>query len=190
MQETFKDLYKKHFLELYTTDDIFTMIIRGHLYIEASIVKLINMNLPKSEYLNVSRLDYQLKVNLGCAMGVIPSNLEPSLKQLGKLRNKYAHDLNYQLTEQDQNDITNTIKSNLGEPADYLFAFSKQFPDGVRRSILAIWMYLEMEKAVKENKEINIIADVIGFGTEQFGLSSEDMQKRMQDRIKIWKSMK
>lgn len=170
------------------TSGILTFIIRGHLYIESSIVRLIN-KMPKSpNYLNVSRCDYKLKVSLGCALGVIPVELEPSLRQLGKIKNKFAHDLNYTLTIEDQNDIINCLKSKLGEPARYFFNTNdKEFPNGMRRAIQAIWIYLEIYAASKNGNAYSIVNNIISVGSNLTGGYEQDFRKQMEERLESWK---
>ena len=92
----------------------------------------------------VDRLEFQAKVNLCSALGLLDLSMKPGLTQLGKLRNKYVHQLDYEATERDPADLVNSLKSSIGMPAQYYLRRRTECPNGFRRCVIARWLPLEM----------------------------------------------
>lgn len=188
MSSEFLKRFSKLFVDLHTNEDILTFLVKGHLYCESTLANILWKALKRPETLDVERLDYQAKLNLCNAFGLIPENLIPGLQKLGSLRNKYVHRLGYNATEQDQIDLINTIKSTMGLPAQYYLSRSIKFPNGLRRCIFVLWVPLELQLApdLESAKDmlINLAAlmvDVSGLDIDDF---IEQMKKQMSDYIK------
>mgnify|MGYP000320628805 CR=1 FL=1 len=82
---------------LFKEDDLGS-VIRVHLHIEHHVNEIINLLVPVPNSLKQLQLDYDGKVNLLCVLGVKPESIKV-LSALGNMRNKFAHNLNYQLDE-------------------------------------------------------------------------------------------
>jgi len=188
MVEDFLKRFSNLFVDLHTNEDILTFIVRGHLYCESALANILRKALKNTAALDVDRLEYQAKVNLCNAFGLVQQYLVPGLLQLGSLRNRYVHRLDYNATEQDQRDLINTIKSTCGPPAKYFLGRGVEFPNGLRRCIVALWIPLELQLAPDVETAKNMLlslavlmADVSGLDIEEF---IEEMKKRMSDYIK------
>jgi hypothetical protein len=172
--KTFLQRFAECYAELHTVESVMLLIVRGHLYCESVLAELLRGNLKHPDELSIDRFEFQSKVNLCCAMGLIDLSLKPGLTQLGKLRNKYVHQLDYEATEEDQADLVNALKSTIGMPAQYYLRRRTEFPNGFRRSVIALWLPLEMHCAPKgEGKamveQINqLMATVSGQSDEEF----------------------
>jgi len=81
-------------------------LLKGHLFIERILDTLIKKALQKPEILyNKQQLTFSFKVNLAASLGVLPEEYWGPIKALNKIRNNYAHDLNYQVTINELNDL-------------------------------------------------------------------------------------
>lgn len=118
----FSERMEKYFFELYTTTDLLMVIVRGHLYCEFALSEILRGKFSNPKEINIDRLDYRAKVNLCSALGCFDSiNLKQGLIMLGEMRNKYVHNLYYKVTDQDQLNFVNTLKSSLGKPSKVPF---------------------------------------------------------------------
>jgi len=99
--------------DLFREDDLGS-VIRVHLHIEHHVNEILNLMIPYPEHLKSLKLDYDGKVNLLCALGAEPSSTKV-LKSLGTMRNKFAHNLNFQLDKSNVLNLYETLDSNLKE---------------------------------------------------------------------------
>lgn len=158
--DAFTRRYLDCFVELQFAPNIFSLIVRGHLYCEAALASLVRTRLVAPDELDVDHLGYQLKVDLATALGFILPELKPALKALGALRNKYVHRLDYEVTEDDQRDFMNMFKSTLGPAAKYILRRGTEFPGGLRRTIIALWVGLELAGAPNREIAISMMASL------------------------------
>jgi hypothetical protein len=92
--------------------DAVMLLLRGHLYSENLLERLINFGLPRGDKLMESaNLSYNQKLLLVEALDFLPDTIASSLRNLNKLRNQCAHQLNKKITEAD---ITR-VGSSLGK---------------------------------------------------------------------------
>ncbi len=148
------------FAELRFAPNVFSLIVRGHLYCESALASLIRNALKKPDELNVDRLGFQMKVNLAAALGLIPTEYKQSLAALSALRNRYVHQLDYEVTESDQSDFMNTFKSAFGPAAKYMLRRGTEFPGGLRRTILALWISIELAGLANREAAISMMAEL------------------------------
>ncbi|MGG1220769.1 hypothetical protein ABE236_25330 [Priestia endophytica] len=95
-EETFNE-----FLRNTAGEGILQMVLRTHLYIEHELENIIKDTFVKPELLLNNRSMFSNKLSLVTASGIIPSEFYGSLKYFNKLRNSYAHNLKFELTEGD-----------------------------------------------------------------------------------------
>jgi len=151
--------YAHLFLDLFKTDDILSFVVRGHLYCEASLNQLLQNSLKSPDEIDIDRLDYGTKVDFCAAMGLFSFDVTSGLKQLGKLRNKIVHDLEYKISEQDQLDFINTLKSTIDGPAKHYLSIpdKMEFPNGLRRCIICLWLHLQLRDNNLKETEDNLL---------------------------------
>jgi hypothetical protein len=80
-----------------TGEDDLGVIIRAHIYIEAELEHCLNRLLKDSQHLG-NDLEFEMKVRLAFALG-LRNDLKSPLNALGKLRNKFAHQVGTTLTK-------------------------------------------------------------------------------------------
>ncbi len=180
------------FSSLYSTEDILAFIVRGHLYCEAALSGLLNSSLKNPEELDTDRLDYSTKVDLCSALGLFAEDLKPGLKQLGKLRNKIVHNLEYKITEQDQMDFINTLRSTLGEPAEYYFSFScaTEFPNGLCRCVQCLWISLQIKNGSDPEEVKEKLSQIVYVSMKMSGLDNEKFFDMCNQRVEDFYSKK
>jgi hypothetical protein len=85
-----------------TSDDSTMLILRGHLFSESLLERLIRLKLPRGDkVLEGASLTYAQKLALVEALDAIPDSIAASLRGLNKLRNQCAHDLGRTVLEAD-----------------------------------------------------------------------------------------
>lgn len=89
--------------------DPLAIVIRAHLYLEATLIRQIETVLVKKERFDSATLTFPKKVQLAVALGRLDYADAPALNALNSLRNKFAHKLDTQLQEQDERDIYNAL---------------------------------------------------------------------------------
>lgn len=176
MAATFLQRFAECFAELNSTENVMLVVVRGHLYCESALAELLAKNLKHPDELSIDRLEFQAKVNLCSAMGLFNLSLKPGLTQLGKLRNKYVHQLDYEATESDLADLVNALKSTIGMPAQYYLRRSVEYPKGFRRCVIALWLPLEMYCAPKGEAK-GMVEQIVKLMAAVAGQSEEDMKK-------------
>lgn len=82
---------------LLKTEDPMLLVIRGHLLLEHVLISFIQTGLTKASALKIDRLNFPAKTELAIAMGLLPENLSGALLYVNKLRNDFAHNLDFQI---------------------------------------------------------------------------------------------
>jgi hypothetical protein len=103
LEELIQERELKKFKEAIGAEgDTVMLLLRGHLYSENLLERLINFGLPRGDKLmeNAS-LSYHQKLLLVEALDFLPDTIASSLRNLNKLRNQCAHQLNKKISEAD-----------------------------------------------------------------------------------------
>lgn len=82
------------------SDNDLVAVMRGHLYVEAAVNRLIDAMLPFPQELSDSRLGWPQRVDLALALGLKAQYGGP-LKKIGQIRNKFAHCPDASLDDED-----------------------------------------------------------------------------------------
>lgn len=78
------------------------LILRAHLFTENLLERLIRVKLPRGDKIaENANLSYFQKLVLLDALEILPDSIISSLRQLNKLRNECAHQLQKQITDAD-----------------------------------------------------------------------------------------
>jgi hypothetical protein len=99
------------FVKFLMTEDELGSVVRAHLYIEFYMDRLIDASIPNPAALPAMRLDYFGRVKLLGVLGV-GDRLTKPLQNLGELRNKFAHQLNFRLTTERMRALYETFDAN------------------------------------------------------------------------------
>ena len=129
------------FWDLWEESQLYIFIV-GHIAIESVIIQLIEIKLSKPEKLDVSRLNFPRKVELGIALGVVDDKLSDLLKKINSKRNKYAHRIEYKMSFDEAYDLIilasqSGIEFTDGLDMDKNFAESVQNTNGLLIELLS-----------------------------------------------------
>jgi hypothetical protein len=107
-----EDLVRK---QIPSTDsaDVDQTIIRAHLWTEHFLIRLIEAGVARPASLDMDRMSFGTKVQIACAVGLLPDNLAKSLMILNALRNKVAHKLDYKFSDADKRDVFYSLPTEL-----------------------------------------------------------------------------
>lgn len=160
------------FMKATNEEDELQIILRGHLYIEHEIEKLLRNHLVEPDVIlgGRNKLMFNGKLNLVVALGLLPKDKRGPYDKLGGLRNKYAHRLNYKMTEKDLNGLVDSMDKEIkGGVFEREWNEEKQMPEEKRnllklkRFMLSLWIYvskrvykLSLDEYHKRTKEIEV----------------------------------
>lgn len=142
------------FRELFNEKKPFNIIIRGHLYCESAIERLIQCQADNIDKLEFDKITFFNKLRIATCFAAIPPDLFSVLDRLTYYRNQFAHNLSYTFEEKDQVDLANTLKGEIEEDhlKKALCAYingDKAFPGQLRRIVLSVWLLLEIDYLLK-----------------------------------------
>jgi hypothetical protein len=84
-------------------------LLQAHLYLDHIVTLLLNEALLNPEAINLSRMGFSQKLQLLIAMNIIPAELVAVIESVNGLRNKIAHDLNFEIDEKTECDFINAV---------------------------------------------------------------------------------
>jgi hypothetical protein len=94
-------------------DDPLQIVVRGHLYVEAMLNKLICLRFPFPKAIDLADMHYPIKVDLAVALGMLSKDDAGSFRALNKLRNRLAHNIEYRVTSKDVRELLGTISPTM-----------------------------------------------------------------------------
>lgn len=135
-------------------------ILRGHVYIENQIVKLLKGVLVEPTYVLTNNFGFMNKLSLAVGLGLIPKDAFEVLRRVNTIRNNYAHKLTYEVTEADLNSIKQLIRGELKQDFDLwifeqgrAYANEKDLLKQLRIVIAFLWSYTGILGYKREMKE-------------------------------------
>lgn len=90
----------RSFVQALTGEDDLGCVVRLTIHIESLLISSIEQVVPLPKEIEKLNLDYHGRVSLAVALGM-PPEIAPSLRSLGKLRNRFAHRLDMRLSAAD-----------------------------------------------------------------------------------------
>nr|WP_180206945.1 hypothetical protein [Pseudomonas sp. SbOxS1]NYU07270.1 hypothetical protein [Pseudomonas sp. SbOxS1] len=100
-----KELTDDQFHEALNSQDALGLVIRAHIHIEHWVGEFLESTLPQyKRFAKDLNADYDEKVLLACISG-LSADLKAPLSSFGKLRNRFAHRPNYELSPTDAENI-------------------------------------------------------------------------------------
>jgi len=125
--------------ESLSTEDPLGVVIRGHLYVESRLIQLIEEALVDPGAIDLTRLNFPVKLDLAVALGLLSENDKRGYAALNALRNRVAHKADIEIVDTDERQVHKALTAeqrSLGEA--YIGHFSgKPFPT-LRASIVAL----------------------------------------------------
>lgn len=93
------DLFLKHLSAASTVE----VVLRGQLWLESQISEAIAVNprVSRPDLLELDRLSFSAKTAFAVALGSLHPDVQPSLLEINRTRNRLAHTLEYEVTQED-----------------------------------------------------------------------------------------
>lgn len=152
VEDIIKDYGK--FLDDTVSEDELQIILRAHLYIEQELTQLLKIYLKEPDVFLKGRIMFANKLSLTVALGLIPKIVKPAYDKLNQIRNGYAHNLDYKITDQDIDEIIQHFHGNLF--LEKLLSIKEEIT--IRDVLAMMWINLRSEVkrlpltlAIKEN---------------------------------------
>lgn len=111
-----EDIRKRHqtfcfnredFTKKIRSGDRWQQLIQAHLYFEHVVSQILADALAKPEAIALSRMGFSQRVDLIVAMALLPDELVTPVRKISGLRNKIAHDLTFEISDNDIRDLEN-----------------------------------------------------------------------------------
>lgn len=139
----------QEFMDATNDEGELQIILRGQLYIEHEIEKLLRLRLVEPQIYFRSNPMFNSKLNLVVALGLLPKNKMSAYDKLNKLRNKFAHELRYKVTEEQMDVLVSVMDAELKADVfdqewneDMPMSDEKRQLLKLKRFMLSLWIYL------------------------------------------------
>lgn len=113
------DLFARQLLRA----DLLGAVIRGHAYVESNLIQLIESALPDPGALDLTRVNFPTKRELAVAMRLLSKGGKPGYAALNRLRNKFAHNIDAQFLESDEQRLYRALSKAQKDRADGFVKF-------------------------------------------------------------------
>jgi len=100
------------FIQKIFADDPLTMVVKAHLYIESVLSRLIATYLENPKALDLERMPFSQKVQLGISLGLIDRREKRALIGLNRIRNRFVHNLEAVLSKEDAADLLTDLSAS------------------------------------------------------------------------------
>jgi len=179
------------FSEVTDGEDSLQIVLRGHLYVEYELERLLRKNMENPDSILTDRFMFMNKVNLAIALGLLPKSRKKAYKKLNDLRNKYAHRLRFEVEHKDLDDFISDMDK---EVRDEVFTdeFGNKTHEEVyatdirlklRHGILALWVdcsrIVYLKELEKHKKSMDIAIEL----KKRFGGSDKEYKDLQKERL-------
>lgn len=104
---------RDEFVERLRNGGSWQQLIQAHLYFEHVVAQLLKEALAKPEAISLSRMGFGQRLDLVVAMALLPDEMVRPIRKISGLRNKIAHDLNFEVAESDVRELENCTPVHL-----------------------------------------------------------------------------
>ncbi|CJV76078.1 Uncharacterised protein [Streptococcus pneumoniae] len=174
------EIYKtaKKFTEDTKGEDELQVILRGHLYLEHELEKSLRLELVEPDYILTNRFMFTSKVNLAVGLGLLPKSRKKIYEKLNSIRNNYAHQLDFKITEKHLNDVVSCMDEEVKKR--YSGSSEKTLLENMKNVISALLMdalsrnyWYRVNELIEERDRLNELIMM-----KENPLSEEELQKR------------
>jgi hypothetical protein len=97
--------------------DRWQQLLQAHLYFDHVITRMLEDALPNPDAIRLRRTSFSQKVQLISAMDLLPPSLIPPIEFINSLRNKIAHELNFEISDDAVKNLVNCTPKRLRQIA-------------------------------------------------------------------------
>lgn len=107
-----------HELFLSHTEDrsLIEVLLKGHLWVESCLNRGVRIGLVKPDSVDLDRMPFSRKLDLAHGLGVVRDDLIQPLRLLNKLRNRLAHELTAEPTQDELLQLVSSLDTSIREP--------------------------------------------------------------------------
>lgn len=88
-------------LDIVNQDDPLQVVLRAHLLLEETLMNLIESVLEFPDEIDLVQIPFSKRIDLAVAIGVLPRDMKPRFTKINQIRNRFAHKLHSEITEDD-----------------------------------------------------------------------------------------
>ena len=135
------------------------VILKGQLYIEHQLRELLKRNLKNPTFLDLDKFKFSSLNKLVFALGLLPKEIYPVVKEINELRNRCAHNLKYTFDLKECKKIEDTLS---GDFKDFYLGFinhRKENTDELKRLqilLFVVWYTIKSENIMPDNIKAKI----------------------------------
>ncbi|MEK1832423.1 hypothetical protein AAAC51_36485 [Priestia megaterium] len=179
-------------------DTALMIVLRGHIYIEHELEEMLKIGLKEPGTIfkkdGNTRIGFETKLNWAVAIGMLPKDARTAYVNLNTLRNKYAHKLDADLTDEDLKGIKDGFNTDINETYKQFLESSIDEQRNsstwkIRRMITVLWLHSKfaiynynqdkIDKYATEKKNIEWKIKAAEW------ILSEELNKEVRDKNKI-----
>ena len=143
-----------HLRKIFALKNSLQLIIRGTSLIERILNVAVSEALPNQHVIELSRMSFQLRIDLAIGLGVLPADTRSTYIKLYKIRSRFAHSPVIRFTKRDARDFLNAMTPRI---RDVVHTWDKQSeipkdPLQVLREAIAV-LFIGLEQAVKQMRD-------------------------------------
>jgi hypothetical protein len=109
-------------------EDDLGVVLRANIYVEHELREYVSKLAPRPEHIRFSDYDYNGLVALALALG-LDAELKPALSAIGNLRNKFAHQIDMNLTRHEAENVYNSLSPELKSQLHQGYAATLKMPE-------------------------------------------------------------
>jgi hypothetical protein len=94
----------ERFYQFVNSDDELTLVVRGHLSLEAVLNLILDRALPRGLGEELDSLRFPQRVDLALALGKLDTESRPVWMKINAIRNRFAHDFDAKITQAEARD--------------------------------------------------------------------------------------
>jgi hypothetical protein len=106
MDENDIERFEQH---LFEPESSFEILLRGHLWIENFVGRILELRIVNQGVLDLDRMSFRQKIDIAQAFGFITQEDGQAFKVLNRLRNKLAHNLMVEPSEEEIRHLVSTL---------------------------------------------------------------------------------
>jgi hypothetical protein len=122
-----KKQFERH---LFEPESSFEILLRGHLWIESLINRILEVHIVDAKALDLDRATFRQKVDIAQAFGFISPQDGAALRVLNRLRNKLAHNLKAEPNDEGIQELVSTLSG----PTKAAFDAVMKVPEVIEQS--------------------------------------------------------
>lgn len=149
---------ERQFLMHISVDAPLEIVLRGHLWVESSLIRVLEEVLPHPEAIDLARFSFPQKLSLAVALGLVQPEYASAYLKLNALRNRVAHDLFSAITEGEQYELLQALGPTLRHMSgvDNEEHKNDPFPDPLRAAIATLLLELDAvrDSVIRQREEM------------------------------------